>query len=69
MESGTDDASHEWPNGFRDAHRNSNSDLSTGPDNGIPGVLCVDGWDARLGAACRRRTVSCRVSEHAPEQE
>ena len=50
MESGTDDGSHEWPNGFRDAHRNSNSDPSTGPDNGIPDVPHVDRWDAGLGA-------------------
>ena len=52
VESGTDDGSHEWLNGFRGAHRNSSSDPSTGPDNGIPGAPRVDGWDARLGAAC-----------------
>ena len=31
--------------GFRDAARNSSSDPSTGPDNGIPVVPRVDGWD------------------------
>ena len=45
MESGTGDGSHEWLDGFRDAYRNSSSDPSTGPDNGIPVVPRVDGWD------------------------
>ena len=58
MESGTDDASHEWPNGLRDAHRNSSSDTSTSAGNGIPGVPRVDRWDARLGTDCGRAVKS-----------
>ena len=43
--------------GFRDASRNSSSDPSTGPDNGIPGVPRVDTWDSA------RRTMSCKISD------
>ena len=62
MESGTGDGSHEWLNGCRDAYRKSSSDPSTGPDNGIPVVPRVDGWDGE-------GPLSCRISEHTPEQE
>ena len=56
MESGTGDGSHEWLDGFRDAYRNSSSDPSTGPDNGIPVVPRVDGWDGE-GPAVESRNM------------